>query len=596
MNCLNPFWLKLPLGCPDHLVTWLGRWLGWLFSPAATILGVLFILSAVGAIAIHWDRVKVASDVVFSPSNWFWMGLTWFGLKLVHEFAHATACKRNGIEVGQVGLVFVLFAPMAYVDVTASWRLPSKWQRIQIAAAGMYVELLIAAVATFAWLQLDSEPVCYLLYNLMIMASLSTLVFNANPLMRFDGYFILSDLLAIPNLYQEGSKLVGRQTRRFFYGDVSGEPQKLGGPTWLLAVYGWLTTVWRAVVCVSLVVVASTLFHGAGVAIAAVGVVSWYGRPLFEIVGEMRNQYAQCRAAFRRAVCLGSAVAIAVVSLLCWMPAPVRVSVPGIVEFADVVQLRSTTSGFIEEVLVSDGQRVNAGDVLMVLRNDDVSNIYHGLQLEIEQSRLRHRIGLDRHDIAAAQVENRNRLSLEEKLVEARRRFEGLTVRAPISGTAIRRSLDQTLGTYVAEGETLLSVGNQDSKELVVSVAQSDFDTVVPFVGKRVHVRVGSNDRFAATLTRLEPRASSELPHAALAATEGGSLAVRNSTDSGENHPVLTESRFRGVVSIPTDSTDLLFGGQRGTAIVGWRQNGLAEWCYVNVQTWLDKKLRTASR
>lgn len=596
LNGLNPFWLKVPLGCPDHLLTLVIRWLGWIFSPTATVIGSLIILIASGAAAIHWDQVKVCSDVIFTPSNWLWLGVTWFGLKFVHELAHAIACKRYGCEIGQVGIVFVLFAPMAYIDVTSSWRLASKWQRIKIASAGIFIELIIAALATLACLRWGAGSNSYLLYNLMIMASISTIVFNANPLMRFDGYFILSDLMEIPNLYQESAKSVRNQVRRFFFGRSTGPQQNATGSSIFVSVYGWLAIVWRAVICFSLAVLASTLFHGAGIILAAVGVVLWYGRPTVQIFSMLRDQYTQCRASFRRAMCAGSAVAIVAAIILLWMPTPFGVTVPGIVEIADSVHVRTVSDGFVNDVLVRDGQSVKAGDVLVVLQNKDVSNIYQGLQIEIAQTRLRRRFLLDTHQIALAQVEDRNRISLEEKLIDARRRYEGLTVRAPTSGTIFRRSLDQIRGTYVEEGETLMSIGNENSKEVVMSVSQRDFDSVVPYLGEPIHLRVGTSARIPGRLTRLEPRASTELPHAAMSATEGGSLAVVSASRTNEPRVILTESRFRGVVSIADEFADSVFCGQRGTALVGWRRQGLAAWSYQNARSWLDDKLDSANR
>ncbi len=153
----------------------------------------------------NWGRFVASASEVFSVGNWLWLLVTWVSLKIIHEMAHAVACHRQGCAVRETGIVFILFAPLAYVDVTSCWRLNSRWSRIAVASAGMYVELVIAAIAIMAWAATDSPRAEFLLHNLILAAGLSTLIFNANALMRFDGYYILADLIEIPNLYAEGS-------------------------------------------------------------------------------------------------------------------------------------------------------------------------------------------------------------------------------------------------------------------------------------------------------------------------------------------------------------------------------------------------------
>ena len=143
---------------------------------------------------------------VFASGNWIWLLVSWVLLKFVHEFAHGIVCKYFGGQVRETGLIFILFAPLAFVDVTSSWRFANRWKRIAVASAGIFVELLIASACVFALLYTQSAVVKDILTNTILMAGLTTLLFNANPLMRFDGYFVLADLLKIPNLYENGSR------------------------------------------------------------------------------------------------------------------------------------------------------------------------------------------------------------------------------------------------------------------------------------------------------------------------------------------------------------------------------------------------------
>ena len=589
---LNPFWIKISIGSPDRLMSWLAGKLRWLVSPATTGFGFFLIVMAFSSAMLHWDRVSANSVNVFSVSNLAWMGLAWLGLKLVHEFAHGIVARYYGCEVSEAGLVFILFAPMAYVDVTSSWRLTSKWKRIHIAAAGMYFELVIASLAYFLWRRVDSELTSFLLYNVMIMASISTIAFNMNPLMRFDGYYILSDLLGIPNLYEKGAKSVHSLSKRILYGRSTCEASEIGRPALLIGFYGWLSLGWRILVCASLAIVAATLFHGAGIIMAVAGLASWIGRPVYKAIQDLRYQFERNKPTFYRAATVCLTLGVLSMTLLFSLPMPARVTASGIVEYRELANVRSIAPGFIKKVLVKDGDYVEAGDALFKLRNDEISNQFHELQIQIEQCRVRHRIAMDQREVAQAQIANRNRESLEEKLAQARRRHHGLTVRAPRSGIVSRHHLKHMKGTYVREGEELVAIGEPDDTELITYISQSDFDTIVPYLDRPVYVRISGSPRMVGTLSRLEPTSSSELLHPALSSTEGGSLTVvppkaTASLDSLE----LAESHFRGHISIADATSQSLFAGQRGTAIIGWKRHGLAAGVYLGARNWLQIQL-----
>ena len=345
---------------------------GWIFSPLMTAAGLLLICGGVVVIATHGDRFIASSHLIFSPHNWLSMALVWVGLKIFHELAHALVCKRYGGEVREAGLIFILFAPAAFVDVTSSWRFPSKWQRIHVAAAGMYVELVLAALAAMVWSQAESVVLRHALFNTIVMASLSTLVFNANPLMRFDGYYILGDLLEIPNLATEGSRFVRQLAARVFYGRVPPARELLGVRGWVVRLYGLAAWLWRLVVCISLLAAASILFKGAGLVLGVAGAVCWFGKPV------VRSGCAICIAAITNRLCCRCepAVVAAVLRRRSLCDAGVD-AVAGNGHgtgrrrvHRSVDRSQRAPPGFVDKIHVRDGQHVEAGDLLLELRND----------------------------------------------------------------------------------------------------------------------------------------------------------------------------------------------------------------------------------
>lgn len=583
----NPFWMKFSLGSPDQILTALAPSLGCLFAPQAMLAGLAVIMFGIGCLALHWEAFAENAASVMAPSNWIWMGLTWILLKIVHEMAHGLACKYYRGEVRETGVVFMLFAPMAYVDVTSCWRLASKWNRIHVAAAGMYVELLLASLAAIVWVNVDSLSVQHLLRNVIIMASLSTLLFNANPLMRFDGYYILSDLLGIPNLATEGRKFLKQLIARVFYGTNMPPMPMVGFRRWCVRFYGLASCVWQIQVCVSLAAAAAVLLHGAGVLLAAAGLFAWFGRPLCQTAINMRRRFHEARTSFVRAVGIGSVFAVMAV-VISQLPMPGAMTAPAVVEFADLAVVRSDTQGFVERVHVIDGQTVAAGQLLVELRNDELEAGWRELELSLEQERVRQRIALSQRDASGVQVAARNLQAIAEKLSEIQRRVDRLRVVAPVSGRVIASRLQLTVGVYVQEGEDMLAIGDEQKKELVVSVGQEEINSLLPLIGEPAICRIGSRAKRPGVLQRLDPRASLELPHPAMSSSIGGPLAVTEQGDSQRTGPQLTEPRFRGIVSLSPAMSHDLGAGEQGYVLIGHRSESIGEFLWLRSIRWLE--------
>ena len=276
--------MKIPLPHSERWMNTAAKTFRPIFDSRVVLPSLLLIVAAAVILFSRWNEFVSSSVNIFHPSNWLWLLGTWVVLKMIHELAHAIACERQGGTVRESGIVFILFAPLAYVDVTSCWRMNSRWSRIVVSSAGMYVELVIAAAAVFAWTLIDAPQTRFLLHNLVFAAGLSTLLFNANVLMRFDGYFILADLIEVPNLYSEASSAVRRLAKRIVTGEETSGGSLGGWRRHFVLGYGLAAFFWRVMICVSLGIAASTMFAGAGVVIAAFGIVMWLGRPLTQLV------------------------------------------------------------------------------------------------------------------------------------------------------------------------------------------------------------------------------------------------------------------------------------------------------------------------
>ena len=587
---LNPFWMKLKLGNPDRLLTRIRPCCGWLLSRWAVACGVLLICVGLIVVMTDWNRFTASSHAIFAPHNWLSLGIAWVLLKVVHELAHALSCKRFGGEVREAGLVLILFAPAAYVDVTSCWRFPSKWQRILVAAAGMYAELVIAALAALVWRQTDSTVVQHVLFNIIVMASVSTLVFNANPLMRFDGYYLLADFLEIPNLSAEGSAAVQRIAKRLFWGTPNLARVQTGWRGIVIWVYGLAATCWRVVISVSLISASVWLWHGAGVLLGVLGVTAWFGLPMWNLVRECHRQYYEAPQMLLRAGGVTVVLTCLLLGVFVWMPWPGTITAPAIVEYTDLSIVRCGAAGFVKRIHVQDGQQVAAGELLAELRNDELELELRDLELEAVQAELLHRVAMKERDAGRAQIALRNQQAVAERLQELRAKHAHLRITAAVTGHVVCGDLQHLLASYVTEGTELLTIGDERWKELRLSIAHDEVTEILPLVGQQVRFRLDASGLHQGTLTQVEPRASRQLPHPAMSAAAGGPLAVEeDSAGSAAQRTQLVTPRFPAVVTITPGVGDVIACGDRGYALLGRYDESVGTHLWRRMTQWIDR-------
>ncbi|MCZ6773227.1 MAG: hypothetical protein O7G83_14785 [Proteobacteria bacterium] len=598
---LNPMFIRLPLVQPDRFLDSIAPWLGWVHGPLGWTLSAVLALVACCQLMVGWDRFAGAADGIFAPSRWVWLALTWMVLKVVHEVSHGLVCKRYGGSVREGGVIFVLLAPLAYVDVTSSWRFPSKWQRIHTAAAGIYIELVVASMAIIVWSRSGPGVLNDIAFNLVIMASFTTLVFNANPLMRFDGYYIFSDLLEIPNLYPKGQQYVRYLGRSYLLGTASKSPRWSKGKDGIIKLYGVATMLWRVFISVGLVIAATAMFAGAGLVLAIIAAAMWLGSPLLRFAKFFCSDPSLTRKNRVRFVAKTAVLLTLGVLFLTLVPWPGAIQAPAIVEYSPVAIVRAGSPGFVQKLMVKNGQVVEQGEVLVILANDELWMELADLELEIEDTRLLCRMHERNDRMAAYQAELKRRESLEKQHQQKKNEVEQLTVRAPIAGQIVGRKLDALLDTYVSQGGEILSVGNKQDKEIQISVAQEDLERFASHIKKPVMVRVSGTCRFSSVLDKVSPRASTEPLHASLCAPNGGPLAVRrqaadsDTPQSGSESYELLAPRFLAVVALDERHSSPLRAGQRGVASFRDGSDTIGEHIYKSLSRWIRKKFAQVS-
>lgn len=588
---LNPMSMRLPLGCPQPLLIALAALAGGLFSLGGLLAWLTILACSAWQLAPHTEQLWRESAVVLSPHNWLWIAMWGLGLKVIHEASHGVACVRFGGRVREAGIVFILLMPLPYVDLTSTWRL-SKWRRIVTSAAGMFAELLIAAIAGILWANTSDELLRQHLLQLMLTASVVTLLFNANPLMRFDGYYMLADVLELPNLSVHGQQWLLHFAKRWLLGVRSTSPTWPEGRTWLVATYGVTAAIWRMVVSVSLIVAAAVWFEGSGIALAAGAVLAWFIQPLWRglryvLVGSTFEQPRRIRFAV-----IAAGTAASLTWLLTSVTAWHSLSLPGIVESVDAVTVRAESPGFVEEVLTESGRTVRAGDPLIQLSNHELESQRQQLLIEIERSELRSRTFQQAEELAARNAEDDNRAGLRTKLEELHHLCDLLLVRAPRSGVVAASDLPSLVGSYVSPGRELLVVGDAEEKEVRVLISSEQFEAATLSLNETVRVRL-TDDGFAATgiLHKLEPRATVHAPHPALCAGAGGPISTKVSasspTPSNRDSQELLDPHVVGYVALDRETSRLLGPGQLATVSIAEAPRPLGRWLLERSERWL---------
>lgn len=592
---LNPMFIRVPLLNPDVFLNNASSLLGWLFSGPMFVVWLCVVAAGLLNVAMHWSDAVGSSSMVIDRSNWLWLMLTWLVLKLVHETAHGIVCRRYGGNVRETGVLLLLFVPLPYVDVSAAWRFDSKWRRMFVSAAGMYAELFVAAVAAIVWAQSDPGLLRQHCFNIMLSGSLVSVLFNANPLMRFDGYYILTDWLELPNLASHGQQMLQQIGRRIFLGLRSVVPTWPEGRGSMVFMYGVLALVWRIFVCAGLILAADALYFGAGLILAAIAVLLWILLPLGKLllfVARGSDTERPSRARFLLSTGSLAAVAFVVWSYVPWHS---RIEAPAVVSYRNSHDIRSGASGFVHSVAVKTGQPVSAGDELLRIRNPELNVRVAELNGLLAESKQRSRQYFDQQLIAAWQAEQKNTAALHRQLDEALKQLEQLVVRAPHDGLILTEQPERLDETFVRQGTALLTIGSAEDKTIYALVAPDATQQFLNRVHETVTVCIHGRGTLRAPgqLQSPAPRASTEIELTELAASAGGPVAVRAAADNDENEPQqklwFAEPQLKVEVLVATNSLRTLRPGRTGVVYFRTNQELVGGVISQSISRWLHE-------
>lgn len=578
----NPLALRFRGIDPDVLLTFLNECFGWIFAPLALLLGICFGLSALVLIATQWqdfsNRLPQFREF-FAVSNWLLLAVIMSLVKVLHEFGHGVACRRYGGQCHELGLMLLVLTPCLYCNVTDAWVIPSKWRRAMIGAGGMYIELLLAATCTWLWWFTEPGLVHHLCINTMFVCSVSTLMFNANPLMRYDGYYILCDLLEIPNLRQKASSLVQSKAAAWLLGMKENVDPFLPvrGRIWFVlyclasTVYGWFVTF-------SILWFLTQVFKPYGLAVLGHGLVlvslaMMVIMPVWRLIKQSqipgrRRQMKPTR------VLISTACASAVVAAVVCVPLPHYISAPVLLQPRGAEAVYVEVPGEVVEVWLDRGT-VQAGQPLVRLTNIDAEIAAQKLRARRDEMAtridgLRQRAHVEKDAILQLSQAEEGLAALNEQLAQREAELRKLTVVAPFAGRFLppperadarpdkvtlaswqgRPLATKNQGAFLEKGTLLGKVAPTGQFEAVLAVDQNAMEFVRPGQTVELILDQWPGKKFQGTLEHISEQPWTAVPPS-MAARSGGRIATHTAKDGSERP--LSET-FQA--SVPLAETD----------------------------------------
>jgi putative peptide zinc metalloprotease protein len=570
----NILYIKIPVYDPDKLLNKMLPWLRWIFTTWFFMLSIAVMLAAILLVATHFDTFidKLPDSRMFFQFGtvmhlWVALGL----VKIIHEFGHGLSCKAFGGEVHEMGFLFLCLSPCLYCNVSDAWTLPSKWKRIIISFAGIYVELIIAAISTFIWWNSKSgEFWNELSLSLMVVCSVSTVLFNANPLMRFDGYYVLADWLEIPNLRDRSNRFLKHLVQEHCLGvEVQPEPYMTTGRKIGFVAYAVVSYIYRWVITFSILIFLDKFLEPVGLgvvsrmlALAAAG--SMVGWPVYRMCKAIHKRGRLPDMKPRRVTVTVSFVVVLILAFL-FLPLPVsRVRETGLVQIQPqgiekvTVPALPVPGLILDKLMVRDGQRVEKDQVLAQFSSLKVENQLEEAraQAEIHRGEVR---ALEKQKADTKDPTGQEERQIDTKITTARNDFEkarkevelwekmhkSLTLRAPRSGVVMSSPLIDEVGKLWEKDHSVpfCSVGDYPAViQVLMPLPTAKKDLLKENLKKNPNLPVTIRVQGRADLTwkgrvlQLQESEAKEVPPQ-LVTKYGGPLAARPNTEKNQFVP-----------------------------------------------------------
>ena len=532
---------KFPLFDPNNL---LGRWLpmfSWIYSPIGLCIFLAAVIAGLASIAGRYDELWNSASGVLSFSNLPWLYLAFICSKMVHELGAAFASKHFGRiegDAGQVreaGIMLLLLAPAPFINTSGIWGLRKKSHRVLATACGFLGEFTLAALAAVVWANSASGSMTHAIsYNLMFVASVSAFLFNGNPLLRFDAYYILCDLLETPNLGTRAQQYLYYLVKRYVWKVAdANSPAHTRGERIIFFIYGIAAGLYRLVLVSMILLTVADLAFFLGVFLAFVFAILWFVVPLGKLVRYLFINGELYKVRNRALLTTGIFTFIVVGGILL-VPVPDRFRLEGVAEAPQFVSVYTKAEGNINAIKPNLSQLSSGEAWLFQLDNPWI--VAEQKRLEAQKREFTAQVRkAESTDPAEAQSWRGQLTALEAELKRVNAQVEALSVKSPVSGIWFCPDGLLASGQFVQHGQLVGQIIPYEGLVIKAVIGQDDAASLLEQIKEQVEIRVkGRSDlELAGEILSIKPAGKKELPSPALGIPAGGEIQVDQEDQQG---------------------------------------------------------------
>jgi len=557
MSLINPLAIRVPVLDPEEFLNATFPIVRPIFSWIGALLFIVIVSYALVLAGTHWSELtENITDRVLATESQLLLLLTYPFVKILHELGHGYALKKWGGEVHEIGFMFLVFMPVPYIDASDVSSFHEKWRRALVSAAGILVELFLAAIAMFIWVSAEEGLVRAFAFNVMLIGGVSTVLFNGNPLLRFDGYYVFSDLIEIPNLGQRANQYLGYLIQRYLF-SVEGldSPITAPGEAMWLFWYSILAFIYRCFIVVSIVSFVATKFFVIGIMMAIWAVILMVVVPLTK---QLLFLFTSPVLYHQRGRAIGVSATIfsAVAAMLLLVPVPYATVTEGVIWAPDDAIVYVSTEGVISELLVSPNSKVDRGDVLLRIE-DPLLEAEHRILIEKRNEFELRYAAAYMDDPVEAKIVSEQLKHAQADLELTQHKLENLFVKSPDNGLFVLSRANDLLGRFFRKGEVIGYVIQPRNQVVRVVVNEDQADLVRVQVDKvevKLSEQIGKS--LSATIEREVPAFSNTLPSAALSTVGGGEIMM-NPNANNEMIALTNLMHLELRLDVPLESVNL---------------------------------------
>lgn len=530
LDRLNPLAVKVPLFNPDNFFSLALNKFGFLFSPYIISVGIAFLTAVFvfGLLNLNVIQSDVISSESYITNNIGLLIFSYIILKFIHELAHGMSLKYYGLSSNELGVTFMVFMPIPYVDASNVWSLNDKWRRIVISLAGIYAELIVSSIALFLYFLVSDQHIKSMCLSVAIVGLSSSILFNANPLLKFDGYYALEDFVEIPDLYERSKKYCLMRYKSLLF-SIPYKEDLSSGESLTLIIFAHASTIYRYILSfiISVYLIENLFFIG-----ALLSLYMLYQLIYKRISGFIRFLMAEVFASKYQNVAALRLIPLLIASVfvLFWLPVKSSKTIEGVSWLDEKSKVVIPESALLKKSYKEFGEKVSSGDLLFsldpMLEQSNIS--LHRAELTLLETDFFSAIR--RREIN--QDFDSEREAKEEKLKSLKEKITSFELKSNQSGILVPADVYQVESRWVKKGQVVAYVINRDETVIRAVISQDHLEAIEQGVEKVEVVFSGQPfEIYTAKLKRVLPRASKELPHPALAIENGGKFIASLSND-----------------------------------------------------------------